>query len=89
MTLANAERQELSCRSLGTAALGASVRRGVGIGFVEEGNENLLISGAFGLGAGEAANGLDQIRALLEKTSPTCGLGRVSLESIWEQTLDC
>jgi hypothetical protein len=89
MPLANADRQELSRRSLGTAALGASVRRGVGIGFVEEGNEHLLIGGAFGLGAGEAANGLDQIHALLKKTPPTGGLRRVSPKSVWEQTLYC
>jgi hypothetical protein len=56
---------------------------------VEKFNEDDLVGGALGLGAGEAANGLDQIRALLEKASPTGGLGRVSPESIWEQTLDC
>jgi hypothetical protein len=49
----------------------------------------LLITGAFGLGAGEPANGPDQIHPLLEKASPTSGLRRVSPKSVWEQALDC
>jgi hypothetical protein len=44
----------------GPPALGASVRKGVGIGFAEERNEDVVISGAFGLGAGEAAYRLGQ-----------------------------